>query len=134
MTVAKTTKTRAKKALAIPMQMTTRKKKSSDVKEDWPLTDFNELPVPGNTHGVEIGDFVTLTRSMLMLNGNILWMRGVEVRIQKLTKLDSGLIVADTTRPDGTEVQFYACWLKPVLIEEPLIVQQEEAELEPMLD
>lgn len=132
MTVAKTTKTRAKKAVATPM--TTRKKKASDVKEDWPLTDFNELPVPGNIHGIEIGDFVTLNRSMLMLNGNILWMRGVEVRVQKLSKLDSGLIVADTIRPDGTEVQFYACWLKPVLIEEPLVVQEEEPELETMLD
>lgn len=132
MAVAKTTKPRTKKAETVPM--TTRKKKHSDIQDDWALTDFSEEPTKGNIHSIEVGDFVELTRSAMMLNGNCLWMRGIEFRVKKLTTLDSGFVVAETIRQDGTEVQFYACWLKPVLIKEPLAVQQEESDLEPMLD
>jgi len=123
MTVKTTTKLKTKKQIITPT--TTRKKNTSDVKEDFALTDFNEAPIPGNINSIEVGDFVSLTRSMLMINGNVLWMRGVEVRVKNLTTLKSDLVIADTFRYDGTEVQFFACWLTPVLIEEPLLTQEE---------
>ncbi len=104
----------------------TRKKKSSDIKEDWPLTDFSENPTVGNLNSIEIGDFVQLERSMITLNGNTLYMRGVEVKVKNLISLDSGIVIAQATRHDGTELEFYACWLKPVLIEEPIDINNED--------
>lgn len=53
-------------------------------------------------------------------------MRGVEVKVKNLISLDSGIVIAQATRHDGTELEFYACWLKPVLIEEPIDINNED--------
>lgn len=60
-----TVKTISSKAKTSTTKTKIRKKKSSDVKEDCPLTDFSEKPVPQNINHIEIGDFVKLGRSMV---------------------------------------------------------------------
>lgn len=97
-----------------------RKSKKKFLQAEIILTDFSEAPIIGNPNNVEVGDCVTLTRSMIMLDGNALWLRGVDFKIEKLHTLDSGLIIADVKRSDGIEgsrAKFYACWLEPIFEE-----------------
>lgn len=99
-----------------------RRTKKKIVQNDWPMTNFREEPNVGNPNQIEEGDFVVLGRSMLILDGNALWLGGISVRVNKLTELETGIVIAEVSRQDGTTAQLYACWLNPIFEESKEII------------